>query len=230
MSNGFDTLSALDAAIADLPRPESTVAVKPNIRSIEHAELALREIAWCAAVTAAIEAKGNQLIADIQTAIKVAATYEQGGERVPVSDRRAALEAEVLRWAEENRATLCPGRKKSVDLTHGRLRWRDGKDSVKRSEGVEAKEAKALIAELLIDEQITIEAGPLIACLQRIVDAVGFAGVISVGVDVNKTAATAAFKLKQVTSEQLDQIGHEFAAGEEYVSVEPAEFVRNGVG
>jgi hypothetical protein len=225
MSNGFDSVSLQ----ADLPRPESTVAIRPNIRSVEQAELALREIAWCAAVTAAIEAKAGELIGTIQDAAKKAASYTQGGEQVPVADRRAALEAELMRWAEENRATLCPGRKKSVDLTHGRIRWRDGKDSVSRLEGVAAKGAKEMIGELPIGEDLTIEAGPLIACLQRILDAVDFHGAITVGVDVNKSAATAAYKLKQITGEQLDQIGHEFAAGEEYVSVEPAEFVRAGV-
>lgn len=222
-----DTLAILRAAIVDLPRPDS-VAIKPNIRSIEQAELALREVAWCAAVTAAITAKAGELIAAIQDATKRAAAYEQGGELVPVAERRQLLDAELLRWAEENRATLCPGRKKSVDFTHGRIRWRDGKDAVKRSEDVEAKKAKAMIGELPI-EDMAIEAGPLVACLQRIVDAAGFAGAITVGLDVNKTAATSAYKLKQITAEQLEAIGHEFAAGEEYISVEPAEFVRAGV-
>ena len=223
-----DTLAILQAAIVDLPRPDNTVAIKPNIRSAEHAELALREVAWCEATTTAIAAKAGEIISDVQEAIKKAATYTQGGEQVSIAERRQQIEAELLRWAEEHRATLCPGRKKSVELTHGRIRWRDGKDSVKRSEEVEAKEAKALIGELLIDE-LSIEAGPLVACLQRIVDAAGFAGAISVAVDVNKTAATAAYKLKQITAEQLEAIGYEFAAGEEYISVEPAEFVRAGV-
>lgn len=229
MSNGFDVLSVLQSAIADLPRPDEVVAIKPNVRTAEHAEIALREVAWCAAVTAAVTGRANELIGQIQDAAKLAASYTQGNESVPVAERRQQIEAELMRWADDNRATLCPRRKKSVDLTHGRIRWRDGKDSVRRAEGVEAKEAKSLIAELPIAEEISIEPGPLVALLQRVVDAVGFAGAITVGVDVNKTAATAAYKLKQITAEQLDQIGHEFAAGEEYIAVEPVEFVRDGV-
>lgn len=226
MSNGFDELYR---PLADLPRPEQRLDVRPRIKSIEDAELALREISWAKTLRTAVLAAAEQLISAINDEVSQAATFAHGEERVPLTDRTQVLEAELLRWADANRATLCPGRKKSVDLRNGRIRWRDGKDAVKRAEGVEAKEAKALILDLSIDEQIEIEAGPLIACLQRVVDALGLCGAISVGVDVNKTAATAAFKAKQITAEQLDAIGHEFAAGEEYISVEPAEFVRAGV-
>lgn len=226
MSTGFDTLYA---PLANLPRPEQRLDVRPRIKSIEDAELALREVAWANAVAAAVLAEAERLIAAINDEASRVATIEVGEETVPLANRKQVLEAELLRWADANRATLCPGRKKSVDLRNGRLRWRDGKDSVKRAKDVEAKEAKALILDLSIDEQIEIEAGPLIACLQRVVDGLGLCGAICIGVDVNKTAATAAFKAKQITAEQLDQIGHEFAKGEEYISVEPAEFVRAGV-
>jgi phage host-nuclease inhibitor protein Gam len=226
MSNGFDELYR---PLADLPRPEQRLDVRPRIKSIEDAELALREVAWANALQAAVLAEAERLISAINDEASRVATIEVGEETVPLANRKQALEAELLRWADANRATLCPGRKKSVDLRNGRLRWRDGKDSVKRLEDVTAKEAKEMIGDLPIGEEITIEAGPLVVGLQRILDAVGFHGAITVGVDVNKTAATAAYKLKQITAEQLDAIGHEFAAGEEYISVEPAEFVRAGV-
>lgn len=223
-----DTLVTLQAPLADLPRPDERLDYKPRIKSIEEAELALREVAWCLAVRQAVKAAAEQLLAEINEAAVKAATYSVGEESVPVVDRQAVLEAELLRWGDANRATLCAGRKKSIDLRNGRLRWRDGKDSISRLDDVAAKEAKAMVGELEIAEEITVEPGPLAACLQRIVDAVEYHGAISVAVDVNKTAGTAAYKLKQITAEQLEAIGHEFAPGEEYISVEPAEFVRSG--
>ena len=223
-----DTLSALRSPLSALPRPEITLDIKPRIKSLDDAELALREVAWCKAVTAAVLAKAEELLSGINEAVRSATSYQVGEESVPVADRRAVLEAELLKWGDTNRETLCPGRKKSVDLRNGRLRWRDGKDTIQRSEGLTAKEAKSLVGELEITEEITVEPGPLAACVQRIIDAVDYHGAISVGLDVNKTSAVAGFKLKQITAEQLEAIGHEFSPGEEYISVEPAEFVRQG--
>lgn len=224
-----DTLAVLQAPLAQLPRPDETLGIKPKISSIDDAETALREISWCAAVSAAIAAKAEELLTEINELARKAATYSVGEEQVPVADRRKILEAELLRWGDANRAKLCPGRKKSAEFRNGKLKWREGKDSVKLLEDLAAKEAKQLVADLPITEDITVEAGPLAACLQKIVDAVNMHGAVGVTFAVNKTDATKAYQLKQITAEQLEAIGHEFDAGEEYISVEPAEFVRAGV-
>lgn len=227
-------IEAIAAPLALLPRPEQRLDDRPRITSVEEAELAFREIAWVNAMTAAAKAAAESTIVAINEAVVAALTIDVSDEPVPLSDRRTALETELLRWGDKNRASLCPGKKKSCDFRNGRLRWRDCKDSVERNPESSAKNAKAKIAELLVSVaaltiEDTAEQLPLAACLQRAVDATGYHGAISVTVDVNKTAAVTARKLLQITDEQLAAIEHQFKPGAEYVSAEPVEFVRDGV-
>lgn len=214
-----DTLATLQAAAADLPRPEARLGVKPKISSIEDAELALREIAWCQAVSEAVAAAAEELLRSLNELAKQAASFEFAGESVPVADRRAVLEKELLRWGDANRETLCQGKKKSVDLRNGRIRWRDGKDAVDYCDDCSQKTAV---------EAIGNQSG-LLARIEAIVDEIAWFGVFQAKLTVNKTNAVKARQKGQLTDEQLAEVGLQFLPGAEYVSVEPSEFVRAGV-
>lgn len=203
---------------SNLPRPDDQLGIRPRIKSTDDAELALRELSWCAAVQAAVTEQAQQLIGAIQDAAKHAAVFQSGEESVPIADRRAALEAELLRWADANRITLCPGKKKSVALTHGTIKWRDGKDSVEYAEGWTQKAAIKVVGN---------ESG-LLAKIEALVDKLDWFGVFEAKLSVNRTNACKARNKQQLSDERLSEVGLEFREGEEYITVEPAEFVRSG--
>jgi len=195
--------------------------VEQEVDSIDTAEQALRELSWLVYAQATLKAEAEAEIATIN---------ERFAENIrPHAERQKQLEENLLKWADKHRDTLLTGRKKSVELRNGKFRWRDGKDSVTRQDGVEAKDAKTLAGELPLPCGVRVDAGEeLIVGLQKLVDKIDYFGAISVAVSINTTAATKARKLKQVTDADLEAIGHQFNCGEEYVTVEPAEFVREG--
>jgi phage host-nuclease inhibitor protein Gam len=210
--------SAIDDILNSITPPDLTLDIKPQIESIEDAELALHEIAWCNAVQAAIRAKLEETMAELNEIATREAAYDVGEERVPIGDRRKILEAELLRWGDEHRTEICQGKKKSAEFRNGKLKWRDAKDAVDYLEGESQKSAI---------EAVGNESG-LLAKIEKLVDAIGWHGVFQAKLSVNKTNAVKARQKQQLTDEQLADIGLEFKAGEEYISVEPAEFVRSG--
>lgn len=211
--------SQLKAPLEDLPRPDVTLGIKPKIKTDEEAETALREIAWCQAVTSAIAAKTAELLNEINELATKVATFTVGEEQVPIADRRKVLEEAFFKFAEANRSRLCPGKKKSVEFRNGSCKWRYAKDAVDFLDDWSQR---------LAIEAVGNESG-LLAKIEELVDAIGWHGVFVAKLSVNKTNAVKARQKQQLTDDELAEVGLEFKPGEEYITVEPAEFVRPGV-
>lgn len=230
------------AVFAASPRPTERHGIKPVVKDSEDAERAGLEISWCNELQESIAAISAAAVKEITELAAAALFYDEAGERVPIKQRRTELEEPVFKWAEKKRGTLCPGKKKSVKLRHMDIKWRDGKDSVDRLEGVEAKDVKEKLAELTIGErhesatiivdggdEIDLMAWPLAACVHKLLGLFGYCGAITLTPDVNRTAALDAYKLKEITAEDLAAIDHEFKRGEETITILPAKYLREGV-
>lgn len=211
----FDAILALiRSPRAAFQRPTETLGPTPRIKSRDDAELALNEIAWCNALEAGVRAKADELLATINRMVAEATAVEEGG--LSVCDRRAKLEEAALKWADANRGDLCPGARKSVDLQRGRFSWRSGKAKVDFAEGY---------TEADVVEAVCHESG-LTATLEKLVANLGWFGVFTVKLAVNKTNARDARIKKQISDEELAEVGLEFFPSDETVSLAVHEFVR----
>lgn len=199
-------------------RPTKRIEDSAAITCVDDAELALMELAWCNAVEQNCKLNVEQRMREMNEEME-SLTSSALGDGTTLSKHRERLETAVLTWADKNRKQLCQGVKKSVELRNGTLKWRTAKDAVDWIEGYAQKDAV---------EKVGNEGG-LIARLEALISKLDWFGIFTVKLAVNKSAAVKAVQKKQVSEERLEEIGLKFVTGEEYVTLEPAEFSRIGV-
>ena len=195
--------------------PAASLGRKPKIRNNDDAETALHELAYLNAVESATRAKVDEHLKQINDLLSQATKLDSGQT---LRERRSALEDEILRWGDDNRAELCPKAKKSVALRHGKLSWRKDKDGCTYLDGWDKRETIVAAA----------EGTKILAKIEALLDKLELHGVIQCGLTVNLTNARNARQNEQLDDDQLADIGLQFNKGEEHIKVEATELVRVG--
>lgn len=203
--------------MATLARPDG-INRKAKIESRDYADAALHEMAWLNHERASIEAKAQKRIDAIKTETKGLLVVDVDGRDVPIDDRLALLESNVLEWCGANLDQYLKGKEKSLKLPHGKLVKRKLLDAIAFS-GVK-DEAEVLDR---INQRV-----PLLDKMNRILAQMlgvfRLGAILKLTATLNKPAIKAAWENQPDDRAALTELGLTLKVGEERTSVEPSEY------
>lgn len=185
-----------------MQRP-STLGRDVTVKSLDDADAVLHELAWIANQTAALNAAAKQKIDAIKlaTAEKAVVTIEE--ETMTLEDRAAQLEKLLSKWVSSNIEKHLTGKKRSIELAHGKLGLRQQPLVAALAE--ESSDKTVLDA---IDETTGLITA-IMATLQRktTIGTARAGDLITVEIKPAFKAMRDAYESKLVTAEALQSIG-----------------------
>lgn len=107
-----------------------------EINTLEDASLALHELSWLEYEHSVRQAKAKKEIDAVVARQADLFAVRIDDELVPIVDRRAAVEEQLSAWCKEHLKENLPEGKKSADLPHGTLGFRQTPLGVELADGV----------------------------------------------------------------------------------------------
>ena len=195
-----------------LKRPGCFAALGPEvtIETLDQANLVLHELAWVqqqlGKVAADVKIKIDALKAAAPPSVKIkdpARSIAEDPVEVSLLDRQELLQQTLATWTAEHIAEHLTGKKRSIDLPHGRLGLRQRPQIVEMAEGWAESAVLAAIDEI---------AG-VVAAVTGILDrktGIGSARVrdlLDIQINVSCKAARDAIEAQRVTAAELEPLG-----------------------
>ena len=209
-----DTLDGVQSLPFDAPSGAGQPpTVKLPIGSLDGVECALREWAWINATETAINARADKRVAAERQAAAEKMQLLIGAEHVPFADRRKALIAAIEEFVTPNREALIEEGKKSRELNHGTIGFRQRKATLAAVEGGEpAGNAK------ILDGIIRF----CLAALEKFtLFSAGCIHFVTIQCKFDRTAILKAAQAKQVTAAELRRVGFTVRPAEDEFFAEP---------
>lgn len=158
----------------------------------------LAEIARLRALEKQVQAECDRELGLVREKFANQFTIVVDGQQVAIKDRCEQLETAVEDFATEHRETILEAGKKSVDINHGRIGWRNGQRKL-----VACGTPKAF------GETLDLLVAALRRTLKRftLLFAIGDAQFFNVQLTMNKEAMLIAFERDEISAAELKKVG-----------------------
>lgn len=139
--------------VPDVPREPVYAVWPPKVESREALDLLVAEIVRCDALEVQVAARTKNETArlKIDAASSLTVQIEGAGEPLTIEDWRARLEEAAEKFAVKHRDELLAEGRKSFDLNHGRVGWRDMPAELEPLADFDDKGNQKILKELLKD-------------------------------------------------------------------------------
>lgn len=185
----------------------------------------LLELAWLEDVEKRADLDCKTDIDFAKTTCDARKVVDVDGERVPIGERRQALEAAALEYCDAHFAELLDGvRGKTCKLTHGKVSWKKSRAALGLTDGTEEDDVVGIVDEYANHEAGL--AGNLLRHLQKIkiTDKLTAAMLCKVSVKLDRTAVWKAYQAGAINAEDLQAVLLLVVPGEEYVHLAPNKY------
>lgn len=189
-------------AAAVLP-PATRLGATPEIESLDDVDAALVELAWINARESTLQADCEARVAQIQTDAQDRMYLEVEGHVLSFADRRAHLDQAVRVFCETNKTEiLSDSGKKSRDLTHGTIGWRQTQLKIAPAPGTDTKRVLSLI-----DKAVELTKS-IVSLLGRLkLFGLPLGSLIELKPSLSLTKAKDAYKQQKLTAANLKKLG-----------------------
>lgn len=199
------------------------MALAYSVNSRDELDQALAALAELNAKETKINATLNHKLAEVRESYKDKFKVPVDGGEAELQDVRSTIVSAITTYCEEHRDQLLVDGKKSIELTHGKIGWRKGKDEVAELPQTEAEAAKGVLVYVLGVCQTALHG------LKKIFTKLPLLDVIRIDIKWDKQQLLKRFDDKQITDSQLTKAGLSITRGVDKFYCEPkTEAVTSG--
>jgi hypothetical protein len=198
--------------------PFAQVQAPEKIKTIDDVKSAMHELSWLDHERERRDALCQQEIDALRKRQADRYIIEVDGCLMPLTERRALVNEKVEAWAEKDLPALLPEDKKSLELAHGTLGYRQQPLRVTFAEGMD--EQKVLDK---IDKKTSFREY-LVGLFDRLLSKTALSVLITIAPKLSMSSITKAYKESRIDKPTLKQIGLIVIEARDELYIKPARY------